>query len=117
MKHPMQKIKDGRFVKNDIVEYLLDNGGIDLNKIACMDFSDEDRQQFAQLIGYSVSGYGSLSYVSEESCGQAVMLCESVMDEKDARIATLEAMLEECRKHLKGAACSVFRIHPDDLHE
>lgn len=117
MKHPMQKIKDGRFVKNDIVEYLLDNGGIGLNKIACMDFSAEDRQQFAQLIGYSVSGYGSLSYVSEESYGQAELIRQSGMDEKDARIAALEAMLEECRKHLRDAACSVFRIHPDDLHE
>ncbi len=32
-----------------------------------MGFSDEDREQFAQLIGYSLNGFGELSYVSEET--------------------------------------------------
>lgn len=72
MKHPMQKLhKDEigtiRFVKNNIVGYLLENGGIDLNKIARLDFDREDREQFAQLIGYSVSGWGGLYYVSDEA--------------------------------------------------
>lgn len=38
-----------------------------MNDLACMEFSQEDREQFAQLIGYSLSGYGDLSYVSDES--------------------------------------------------
>lgn len=43
------------FKKNAIVEYLLDNGGISMNDIARKHFTDDDRQQFAQLIGYSVN--------------------------------------------------------------
>ena len=31
-----------------------------------MPFTREDRQQFAQLIGYSESGYHDLSYVSDD---------------------------------------------------
>lgn len=65
--HPTQPIlmQQGvaRFKKNAIVCFLLDHGPFDMNKLAVMDFSDEDRVQFAQLIGYSVSGFGELSYV------------------------------------------------------
>lgn len=82
--HPMQPIGwDGkdviRFKKNAIVEYLIDmcthNGTADMNSIARMAghglFTDEDQMQFAQLIGYPVSGYGDLSYASAESVAAA----------------------------------------------
>ena len=74
-KHPRQPtVLDAngviRFKQNKIVRALLDKASaakvMDLNAIACMGFSDEDRQQFAQLIGYSLSGYSELSYVAEE---------------------------------------------------
>ena len=74
-KHPRQPIVIDeygvkRFKQNAIVRELLDRATaakvMDLNVIALMNFSDEDRQQFAQLIGYSLSGYGELSYASEE---------------------------------------------------
>jgi len=55
-----------RFVKNRIVEYLLENGPFDLNHLARLDFTNEEEAQFAQLIGYSVSGWEDLSYVSTE---------------------------------------------------
>lgn len=76
MKHPMQplfKDKRGivRFKENTIVRYLIDVGDIDLNIIASGDFSQEDREQFAQLIGYSLSGYGELGYVSDETYEKA----------------------------------------------
>ncbi len=65
--HPMQPLvlDDGvvRFKSNAIVRFLLDHGGYDLNRLALLHFTDEDRAQFAQLIGYSVSGWGDLSYV------------------------------------------------------
>jgi len=59
-----------RFKRNGLVDALYEHGvktGLSLNELHCMDFTDEDRQQFAQLIGYSVSGYGSLNYVSDEA--------------------------------------------------
>ena len=68
-KHPMQRVvldKNGvpRFQCNS--EYLLEHSGIE-NRIAMMNFKDEDRMQLAQLVGYSVSGYGSLDYVTMRS--------------------------------------------------
>lgn len=69
-KHPIQPLEldaNGtlRFKENTVVRHLLDNGGIDLNKLACLEFPQEDREQFAQLIGYSLSGFSELSYVSD----------------------------------------------------
>ncbi|MFA5937456.1 MAG: hypothetical protein WC822_06300 [Candidatus Paceibacterota bacterium] len=50
-----------RFRENKIVRYLLDAGGLDLNKLAIVPFTKVDWAQFYQLIGYSVSGYCDLS--------------------------------------------------------
>ena len=82
-KHPMQNIiidKKGiaRFQENAMVVYLLNNGGIDMNNLAMLDFSDEDRMQFAQLIGYSVCGYRDLSYVTGRSGKKAAKIAEAL---------------------------------------
>lgn len=74
--HPVQPlVKDEygvvRFKKNAIVVYLLDAGPFDLNKLSLMQYSNEDREQFAQLIGYSLSGFGELSYVSDKTFDRA----------------------------------------------
>lgn len=83
-KHPLQPVildKAGvpRFRENAIVTFLLDSGPFDMNKLTVMPFSEEDREQFAQLIGYSVGGFGELSYVSHEAYeaaqGEAERLC------------------------------------------
>ena len=71
VRHPIQPLvtdKHGviRFKENAIVTYLLDNGGINMNDLAMKDFTQEDREQFAQLIGYSVCGFCGLSYASDE---------------------------------------------------
>lgn len=68
---PMQEIyrgRDGviRFKPNKIIQWLFDNGHLDMNKIQTIDFIDEDRVQLVQQLGYSVSGFGNLSYVPEE---------------------------------------------------
>ena len=70
---PLEKDPNGvlRFKENKIVRFLLDNGGYDMNQIATMSFSKEDREQFAQLIGYSLCGFGDLSYVSDETYERA----------------------------------------------
>lgn len=104
-----------RFHPNAIVRHLLDHGGIDLNQIACMEFSDEDRQQFAQLIGYSLSGYSELSYVTDDAYEAAERMAEKGETEAEARIAALEAKLEALRNGIRVVAAEAFRIHPDDL--
>lgn len=120
MRHPIQplvKTASGtvRFKENAIVNYILDNGGIDLNQIGIIPFSQEDREQFAQLIGYSQCGFGELSYVSDETYETADKMYEKGLSEADARIAYLEEALEEARKGIRQAATAVFKIHPDDL--
>ncbi len=81
MRHPIQPIIDvngtKRFKANAIVEYLLDNGGIDMNAISRLPFSREDREQFAQLIGYSLSGFSELGYVSDDTFEAASKMAES----------------------------------------
>ena len=72
---PLCKDEGGvvRFLKNPIVEHLLDSGGLDLNYLAMWCFEHnidkEYEAQFAQLIGYSLDGWGTLSYVSDEKWG------------------------------------------------
>lgn len=73
--HPMQPVilvRDvARFKVNEICRWLIDSGRASMNEIACIPFSDEDRAQFAQLIGYSVSGWGDLSYVKKKQIEEA----------------------------------------------
>jgi hypothetical protein len=83
----MQQIhldKEGvaRFRANKIVRYLLDAGPFDMNQLALMSFSNKDREQFAQLIGYSVSGYGDLSYASPKSVAKADAKVEKLVQER-----------------------------------
>jgi hypothetical protein len=72
VRHPLQPLlidEHGtvRFKSNAIVIFLLEAGGIDMNMLAKLPFGQNDREQFAQLIGYSLSGFGDLSYVSDET--------------------------------------------------
>lgn len=71
-KHPIQPVEFDavgtiRFKPNAIVKFLLEAGPFNLNNIQGAPFSQEDREQFAQLIGYSVSGFADLSYVSDDT--------------------------------------------------
>jgi len=121
MKHPFQPVgldEHGvlRFKENQIVRHILDNGGIDLNQIAMEDFPREDRVQFAQLIGYSVSGFGDLSsYVSEEDYQTADSMYEQHIDERDARISVLEEKLSTVRRALKEGISELYNIAQEDL--
>lgn len=61
-----------RFKRNRIVDVLLAQAsarGYTLNDLAIHgdDFPQDDWEQFYQLIGYSVSGYVELSFISDES--------------------------------------------------
>jgi hypothetical protein len=86
--HPLQPlIQDQhgtlRFKANAIVQFLLEHGPHDLNKLALMDFSDEDRIQFAQLVGYSLSGFSELSYVDDATYEQAEQLKNNLFPHLD----------------------------------
>jgi hypothetical protein len=102
---PMQPvIKDEggtlRFRENAVIRYIVDHAGdvvhpgapaidpgtgrpyhqgrLDLGKLMTLDFPQEDREQFAQLMGYALTGYHELSYVSDESAAQANALAHAV---------------------------------------
>jgi len=113
---PLQPIEEHRFVANKVVRYLLDNGGIDMNDLAVQDFPQTDREQFAQLIGYSISGAGDLDYFSDESIEAAMMVAEKGVSEEAARIEELRSTLDAVRKAMKDVVAILFSIHPDDLN-
>ena len=109
-----------RFIPNKIVQYILDNGGIDLNQIAFKaqtgdGFSQEDQEQFAQLIGYSLSGFGSLSYVSDETYESAYKMFHDEKSEIEARNEYLEETLTTVREGLRTIVPDLFGVHPADL--
>ena len=126
MKHPIQPLVEDdegvlRFKINRIVRDLLDFAqprGFGLNEMAARDYSDEDRQQLAQLIGYSLCGYGELSsYVDDEAFYAAENMANG-MHEHEARIAALEQKLTELREArdaLREPMARLFEMHPDDL--
>lgn len=82
-----------RFRKNVIVDALVDrdeergrvypdfpartDGG--MNWICAQDFAREDEEQLAQLVGYSVSGYCGMTYVSDESAARAGKLSDALL--------------------------------------
>ena len=120
MKMPIQPIKQDengvlRFVENSIVRRLLDDGQFEMNQIAAWDATNEEREQFAQLIGYSVSGFGDLSYVSDETYSAAEKMVKGEESEYKARYETLSEMLDEVKRGMKIAIPALYRIHPDDL--
>jgi len=82
-KQPMQPVefvgKVLRFRKNALVTHLLDHGGLTMNDLAVLpNISRADREQFAQLIGYSVSGFGDLPYVRKKTLRKADRRAEAV---------------------------------------
>lgn len=120
MTHPIQPLfidENGteRFKANEIVRYLLDNGGIDMNDLAVRDFSREDREQFAQLIGYSWSGACDLPYMSDEVLGAAQSMKDG-MSEDAARVATLREQISTAKRSMRDGVAALYGIHPDDLN-
>lgn len=106
MKHPIQPLEKDtrgtpRFKSNAIVEYLLKEGPFDLNHLACQKFNAEDREQFAQLIGYSLGGFGELSYVSDETYAAAEKMYEQGVTELEARNAALREELDTLKAGLR----------------
>lgn len=116
-----------RFKENAIVRFFLDahsdahrvpgtsgtNGG--LNCLHQHDFSIEDHIQFAQLIGYSLSGFGELSYVTNDAYGKAEKLAYHDVTDEQAELLYLREQMKTIRATLKKIVPELFHIHPDDL--
>lgn len=130
MKNPIQPLEtdaDGilRFKRNMLVNALLEHGqatGFGLNELAIkMHWTEgyaDDWRQLAQLIGYSLSGCGSLSYVDDATYNAAAAMADDAsLTEEMARIATLEEELSVLRAALREPMARLFGIHPDDLGE
>jgi hypothetical protein len=115
-KHPIQPIilddkGTARFKENKIVSYLLDKTTkakiCDLNDIAIFvangTFSNEDQEQLAQLIGYSVGGAADLSYMSDEIIDEANRQAESLMNKN--QVEEEKKSEESSFKHAKNCSC------------
>lgn len=121
MRHPIQPLQLDdkgvlRFKENKIVCHLLDNGGIDMNDLARKDFSREDREQFAQLIGYRLSGYADLGYVTDATYAAAQAVGDNPeLQALQARVEHLEGVLEKMREGFKEPLSALYEKHPDDF--
>ena len=123
--HPIQPFitdKHGtlRFKENRIVSDILDFAtmhGFGLNEIASKEYSVEDRQQLAQLIGYSLSGYGDLrSYVDDAAFAAAETKARgSKKSEVEIERDYYRKEFKRLRKALQKPMAHLFEIHPDDL--
>lgn len=76
-----------RFKGNAIVKRLFDERIIDLNAIAGWDVPVEDAEQFWQLLGYSTSGYGDLSFIRPETVERADELAEELLTKSADKLA------------------------------
>ena len=73
-----------RFRENDVIRWLVDVKGVNLNEVSRVaqteEFDRYDVAQFWQMLGYSVSGYGDISFIPK-----------SVVEKADSKV-------EEMRK-------------------
>ena len=106
MKHPMQAIvydehRTARFVSNPIVNYLLEKGPFDMNQLSRKfggEVHREDQMQFAQLIGYSVSGFGGLPYADEATIAMADKIVEKLTTPEESVIAAARSAVFELER-------------------
>lgn len=115
----LDKNNTPRFKENKIVTFLLDNGPNDMNSLARIPFENNDREQFAQLIGYSVGGYCELSYVSNESkdIAEAMCLPENMgKSELELRNEVLRDNLNKLRSSMIEAITKVCDDNNIDLY-
>ena len=104
-----------RFRLNSIVRALLETSTLDLNKIACMDFTKQERMQLAQLIGYSLGGFGELSYVDDETYGAAARLHENEISEQEARMIELREQFSRIKESLYKIMSEIEELHPEHM--
>ena len=104
-----------RFKENAIVRYLLDKGPFDLNDLSAKSFGDEEWSHFAQLIGYSLGGYGSLSYSNDETYAIASSMHDNKKSEMGTRLEYYENLVEGLKEKLREPMADLYEKHPSDF--
>ncbi len=79
-----------RFRANRIVRFLLEEVSYDLNQLYLMGFGEDEWEQFAQLIGYSVSGFGELDYASNDAYATAEKRAGAIAEKQRREAATCD---------------------------
>lgn len=113
-RHPIQPLERDeqgviRFKRNAIVDYLAKDR---LNEIGAMDFSQEDREQLRQLIGYSHSG---IPACSAEVWDAAETIYKAGVSELEARCNHLRDELTALKAAIREPIARLYGVHPDNL--
>jgi len=117
-RHPIQPLERDehgviRFKSNAIVRHLLDNYKLGtLNELARQEFSQEDWQQFWQLIGYS---HANIPNVSDEIWQAADAMYRAGISELEARCNFLRDELDALKGALVEPMARLYSKHPDDF--
>lgn len=124
-KHPMQPLEmvDDvlRFKQNNAVnalyEVFKEKTGMDPwhAMLSHPEVTKEDLCQFAQLIGYSHSGSGSLNYMDDQTWYAAETAYNEGVSELEARNRYLERRHRKMVKKLAPLCSQVFNIDIDSL--
>ena len=113
-RHPIQPLERDergviRFKRNAIVAFLSKDR---LNELDRMEFSQEDWEQFHQLIGYSHSG---IPNVSDEIWQAAEAMYKAGISELEARCNFLRDELDALKSALREPMARLYSKHPDDF--
>jgi len=87
VKMPVQPVeivgKTIKFRKNKIVRWLLDEGPFDMDVISMIPgVTDDEKTQFAQLIGYSVYGAAMLPYFDKKALAKTLKASKKLVERK-----------------------------------
>lgn len=100
-----------QFKSNKIVKFLYEQLHGGMNTLMQMDFTKNDRQQFAQLIGYSVSGYSELNYVDETAYLRAQAQAETNIE--NSELLALRARVNELEAAIRALNSAVGNIEEE----
>lgn len=104
-----------RFQENAVVSYLVDISGVKMNDIIKQGFSEEDIEQFVQLIGYSFPAFESFKYAKESTIIKAkIAFNNEDINPLQAKCDALEAELEHYRKKLEKIVTNLEEIIDGD---
>lgn len=100
-----------RFQPNRLVVHLLEDGPFDMNHLAVWcrtrGIPDEERAQFAQLIGYSVSGFGELPYVDDDLYARVDISAADVRELADLPAEVRESVVAEAHREYANDEISI----------